>query len=111
MSEIGQLDQRITLQRYTETPDGIGGVTRAWADLAQTPSVWAKVTPRLGSESMDQGRMNASSMATFTIRYRADVTELDRIVWRGEAWNIRRIMRKTQRVQYYEIDAERGVAS
>lgn len=109
--QIGKLDQRITLQRFTETPDGIGGVTRTWAILASVPTVWAHVQPRLGREGLEQGRMNASLMATFTIRYRSDITELDRIVWRGETWNIRRIMRTTQRAQFLEVDAERGVAS
>ncbi|WWT39532.1 head-tail adaptor [Microcystis phage Mae-JY02] len=108
---IGQLDQRVTLQRYAETPDGGGGATRTWASLAQTPTVWAHVKPRLGSERMEEGRMNAAAFATFTIRYRDDITELDRIVWKGEAWNIRRIMRVSQRNQYLEVDAERGVAS
>ena len=107
---IGKLDQRITLQRFAETPDGIGGVTRAWADLSVTPKVWAHVKPRVGREGMESGRVNASLLATFTIRHREDVSELDRIVWKGEAWNIRRIMRVSQRQQYLEVDAERGVA-
>ena len=111
MTEIGKLDQRITFQRVTLTPDGGGGMVRAWADLTQTPKVWAHVRPRLGSEGMDQGRMNASSFATFTVRHREDISEVDRLVWKGEAWNIRRIMRVSQRQQYLEIDAERGVAS
>jgi len=107
---IGQLDQRITFQRIAATADGIGGTLETWANLTATPTVWAKVTPRIGKETIDGGRMNASAMATFTVRYRDDITELDRIQWRGEAWNIRRVMRKTQRELYIEIDAERGVS-
>lgn len=109
MSKLSGLDQRITFQRITETSDGIGGTIEAWASIATSPTVWAKVTPRIGKEAMAEGRMNATAMATFTIRYREDITELDRIQWRGEAWNIRRVMRKTQRELYIEIDAERGV--
>ncbi len=111
MSKLSDLDQRITFQRFSEAADGIGGVERAWANLTATPTVWAKVTPRIGKEAMDGGRMNASAMATFTVRYRDDITELDRLLWRGEAWNIRRVMRVTQRNLYLEIDAERGVKS
>lgn len=109
MTEIGKLDQRITLQRSADTADGIGGMTKAWADFATTPSVWSHVKPRLGREGMAEGRMSATSLATFTIRYRADVSELDRILWNGEPWNIRRVMRVSQRQQYMDIDAERGV--
>jgi len=107
---IGKLDQRVTLQRSTGTADGIGGTTQTWANITTAPTVWAKVTPRIGREAMENGRMNASAIATFTIRYRDDITELDRLQWRGEAWNIRRIMRVSQRGLYLDIDAERGVA-
>ena len=110
MTEIGQADQRVTFQRATDAADGVGGTTQTWANFAATPTVWAKVTPRVGREAMEEGRMNAALLATFTVRYRSDVTELDRIVWRGEAWNIRRIMRKSGRNLWLEIDAERGVA-
>lgn len=108
---IGQLDQRITFQRATETPDGGGGVTSVWGNITVTPTVWAKVTPRTGRETMAEGRMNAAQMATFTVRYREDIAETNRILWRGETWNIRRVLRKSQRGSWLEIDAERGVAS
>lgn len=107
---IGEADQRITFQRFAATADGIGGTTQAWANLASVPTVWAKVTPRIGNERMEDGRMNASATATFTVRYRSDITELDRLQWRGESWNIRRVMRKSGASLWLEIDAERGVA-
>lgn len=110
MSEAGQLDQRITLQHFTAAPDGIGGTVEAWVDLTLRPKIWAHVTPRVGRELAEQGRTNASQFATFTIRHRDDVSELSRILWRGEAWNIRRVIRKTPRAQYLDLDAERGVA-
>lgn len=106
---IGSLDQRITFERFSETPDGAGGVTRTWSPIAPWPTVWAHVKPRLGRESMEQGRVADTQMATFTVRHRSDLSEIDRIVWRGEPWNIRRIMRTSQRQQFIEIDAERGV--
>ena len=107
---IGEADQRITFQRFAATADGIGGTTQAWANLASVPTVWAKVTPRIGNERMEDGRINASMTATFTVRYRSDITELDRLQWRGESWNIRRVMRKSASSLWLEIDAERGVA-
>lgn len=109
MNKAGDLDQRITFQRFAGTPDGIGGMVQAWADVPTVPTVWAKVTPRLGSEGMEEGRTNATAMATFTVRYRADISETDRILWRGEPWNIRRVLRVSGRAQWIDIDAERGV--
>lgn len=110
MTRAGEADQRITFQRFAKTADGIGGLVQAWANVPQTPTVWAKVTPRLGGESMENGRVAATSVATFTVRYREDVAETDRILWRGEPWNIRRVMRRSERGQWLDIDAERGVA-
>jgi SPP1 family predicted phage head-tail adaptor len=110
MMDAGNLDQRITFQRRTETPDGGGGTTRTWANLPSTPTVWANVKAKGGRESLMEGRVNATFVVVFTIRQRSELTELDRIIWNGEAYNIRGILRQGTRVQYMQIEAERGVA-
>lgn len=102
------LDQTITLQRRTEAADGIGGITWSWSDLVSDPNPWAYVKAKAGRENMVEGRMNASYMVVFTIRNRDDLSELDRIVWNGEAYNIRGIMREGGRNMYLKIEAERG---
>ena len=108
---IGQMDQRITLQRYAETADGAGGVTQTWTDLADNPSVWASVKAKAGREAMDAGRVNAAYVVVFTIRNRSDLSEMDRILWNGEHYNIRGILRTGGRDLRLAIEAERGVAS
>lgn len=106
----GKLDQRIDFQRLIATADGIGGTTQAWAALDENPSVWAKVMARPGREVMVGGRMTAQMPITFTIYNRDDVTELDRIVWNGENYQIRNILRMGSRKLFLEIDAERGAS-
>ncbi|MFP1646116.1 phage head closure protein [Pontitalea aquivivens] len=106
----GKLDQRITFQRYSETPDGGGGVTRAWADLAALPTVWAHVKARAGREAVTEGRMAASFSVFFTIYHRDDITERDRIIWGGTPYNIRGILREGSGQRLLVIEAERGVA-
>jgi len=108
---IGKMDQRITLQRATETPDGLGGSVRGWANLATNPSPWAAVTAKAGRESMTEGRMSATYIVLFTIYNRDDLSEVDRIVWGGEAYNIRNIRREGGRKLHLVIEAERGVLS
>ena len=108
--QIGKLDQRITFERLTASPDGIGGTTQTWASLSVNPSVWAAVKARPGREGMVGGRMTAQTPTTFTIYWRDDVTELDRITWGGEAYQIRNVLRQGGRKLYLEIDAERGAA-
>lgn len=107
---IGKLDQRITMQRKTATADGAGGVTEAWANLATNPRPWAEVIAKAGRETMVENRMAATFVTTFTIHNRTDLTELDRIVWGGENYNIRGIRRQGARELFLIIEAERGVA-
>lgn len=106
----GNLDQRITLQTVTRTSDGIGGYTSSWRNIAPAPMVWASVRPASAREALASDRMSASGLSVFTIRNRADLNEVDRIVWRGDAYNIRAIRRRGGRELYLEIEAERGVA-
>ena len=106
----GKLDQRITLQAFAEVSDGGGGVTKTWADLATTPTVWANVTAGSGREAFLEDRTTATAMVMFTIRNRSDLDERGRIVWGGENFNIREIKREGTRAMYLRIMAERGVA-
>lgn len=106
-SPIGKLDQRITLQAQTATPDGIGGVTQGWVTIG---TVWARAGAVRASEAMAEGRMNAEAQVRFTIRARGDLTERHRIIWRGVAYNIRGIPLPQTRALYMDVIADRGVA-
>ena len=106
---IGRMDQRITLQRLVKTPDGAGGYTESWANLPANPCPWAKVTAKSGRESMVEGRIAAQFTVLFEIYNRDDVTETDRILWQGAAYNIRGIRREGGRALRLVIEAERGV--
>jgi len=107
MYHPGEMNERIQIIRETRTSDGAGGQTLSLTTLA---SVWAHVRPRSGREMERFDRVNASAMYLFVIRYRTDVEESDRILWKGEYYNIRYIAQGTGRALYLEIDAERGVA-
>jgi len=109
MARAGKLDQRITLQTFTEADDGIGGKTKAWANLASVPAVWAKVSHKGGLEVLSEGRTNATSKTIFTIRNRTDLDERMRVVWGSENYDVRNINRMGGRALYLDIEAERGV--
>lgn len=105
---VGDLDQRVTIQRATQTTGSMGDVSKTWATLA---TVWANVKSATGRERLADDRTMATQMTRFRIRYRADVTEADRIVWKGETFNIRAISDQSQRLLYMDIQAERGVGN
>lgn len=106
----GQLDQQITFQRVTETDDGAGGKSEAWADFTTDATVWADPVPMGGKEGIQDGAFNASGNYVFIVRNRQDVSERDRIVWDGVPYNIRNVKRRGGRELYLSIEAERGVA-
>lgn len=103
----GELDQRVIIVRETQVGDGQGGHTVTTATVA---TVWAKVVAKSGREREHSDRLNAESMYLFVIRWRSDVREADRLLWRGQEYNIRAIAQDGGRKLYLEIDAERGVA-
>lgn len=110
MVNTGELDQRITFQTKANTPDGAGGSTTAWGDVSETPTVWAQALPLMGREITQEGGDAATAQYKFTFRYRTDISEVDRIVWNGSNYNIRRIERTSQRELMTVAIAERGVA-
>ena len=105
------MDQRITLQRQVEASDGGGGLVRTWADVSNNACPWANVRAKAGKEGLDEGRTNATYVVVFTIYNRTDLSEKDRIIWNGETYNIRGILRMGDRKLYLQIEAERGVAN
>jgi len=106
------LDQRITFRRRVKTPDGIGGETESWQPLPCRPCVWAQIKPRfgVGRESLDEGRLNASQRVTFLVRARDDIDETMQLQWRGQDWNIQRVVKASTRLGFTEIDASSGLA-
>jgi len=107
MTGAGDMDQPIVIERQYAASDGAGG-QKVWWDKAY--DVWARVQARVAREGQAEGRVNATLMADFTIYTIGDLTEKDRIVWNGETWNIRGILRSGNPLTVM-VQAERGVAS
>lgn len=106
----GELDQRITFQKRSSVPDGMGGSTTTWVNVGTLDTVWAHVRAKSGREVTEFDRVNAQASQLFVIRKRNDILESYRILWDGEAFNIRHIPKPKTRAMYMEIEAERGVA-
>lgn len=104
----GELDQLITFERQSITPDGLGGGDLSWTLLGQ---VWAHVRPRSGREITDFERVNDHAVYLFVIRWPIDIREDDRILWEGDYYNIRALKSPKTRNLYCEIEAERGAGT
>ncbi len=83
MTDIGNMDRRITLQSPTESRDAIyNQLVYGWTDVA---TVWAGLgSPALNrsSETEEGDKITQTRMMVFYIRYSTDVSGI------GEKWRV-----------------------
>lgn len=103
--QAGALDQRITLQALVPSVDSIGQPVQTWATAA---TVWASVRVLSGLTSIKSGADTATTKASFRLRTRSGITTANRILWRGEAWQIDAVL-IPPRADYMDIIAVRVV--
>ena len=106
----GDLDERVTIRRSVKTPDGYGGNTETWVDVATR---WAKVLPLSGRERDMAEQTESPRNYRITLRrdsVTAAINEANIMVWRGSQMNIRFIADAGPRPLYLTFDCELGVA-
>jgi SPP1 family predicted phage head-tail adaptor len=81
----GQLRRKITIQQAGTTSDGMGGYTKSWTDILTTWSAWRA---KSGSEGIAVNQQNPSQLYEVTIRYRAGIVPLMRLVDKGITPNV-----------------------
>lgn len=107
----GARDQRVTVERLVDTPDDGGGVTSAWTPVGQ---LWVAAKWVGGGEQPARGAVREVVKYRFTGDAGSveslDISAKDRIVWRGEQYNIRERPRRQATSREIEIYAETGVS-
>lgn len=86
--DASAMDRRIDLAHRTlATPNVQGERIASWG----TPyaSVWAQKIEVSAREYFSAGAMLAEMTTRFRIRWRADVVPTDRVIFEGDAYNIR----------------------
>lgn len=105
----GDLNQPITFEQPSHTPDGYGGTVLTWTQVGNR--TFASIRPINGAapETERQGTLRASSTYSLKLLRRRDIDETMRIRWDGEILNIRNINRGATRELTMTIIAEGGV--
>ena len=85
----GQLDQRVTIERFTSEPDDWGQPIPSWAPLA---TVWAAVEPLVGREYITAQAMQSEVTARIRMRWRPGVTSQDRVMHGATAYGIESVI-------------------
>lgn len=104
----GMLREPITIQRQLSVSDGMGGQSIQWIDLFTTR---AHVKPISGREAVQAMRLQDSITHRIMMRYRADLTALDRIIMRGQPLQIRAIINVEMKNRWLELACDQGVAT
>jgi SPP1 family predicted phage head-tail adaptor len=90
--KAGDLRDRVTIQQQNRSSNGQGGYTVAWADVSDTPEVWANVIGLTGDEAIEAAVERSSNRWRVTIRARTDVTGAHRLVWNGINLDVKSVM-------------------
>ena len=111
LPDAGALNERITIERNNQTPDGAGGFTTAWGALggAVDGKRWAQVLPTGGRETLLNEALQGVQGFKVTIRYDRTIRADDRIDWRGTLMNIRSAADPDGRKVWTVIFADAGV--
>lgn len=100
-TKVGRLNQRITIQTATLTPDGQGGNTEGWAD---TVTIWAEALPKGSSRLIDRQQMVITADVTFRIRQEHSPSKNQRITYEGRILTVHGIRDWEQDREFIFID-------
>ncbi len=101
IKQSGQLDRRITIQKFTSSTDTFGQKNKTFLTLA---SVWAKVHERSGVENEQSDQIIAVKKVDFIIRHRSDLNEQMRIEYNGKTYEIEAIIDHDARDSFQRIE-------
>lgn len=106
---LAQLNRRIEIQSKQPTgeTDAMGGIISDWVTVA---SPWCNLTPMTGREQYRADKLNATGMTRVIMRYRTDINESMKVLYRGTEYQIRSIIDIEERRQWLELMIEKGVS-
>lgn len=102
-----QLNRKVELQELVKTPTNTGGFTESWVKVAD---LWAKIKNTSGSELLHADQLGAVAFSNFTIRYRSNINEVMRLIYRGTEYQVRHIDNVEEADLWMIVKAERGVS-
>jgi len=108
IADEDMLWQSVTFQNATKTPDGGGGFSEVWEDVA---TVQAGIAAVSGQERMASMRIEAISKWRLWCKPVAGITEESRVMIDGQAYNINFVNDVEKRGVWTVLDLSGGVAT
>lgn len=106
--QAGKLRHRITLQKPVKTQSPTtGAVINAWADVA---NLWADVVDLSARDFVAAQATQSEVTSRITVRYRDDITDKHRILFRGRIYNIHGVLADDKSgLEYLTLPCSQGV--
>lgn len=104
--QAGKLRHAVNIEVVTETPDGMGGITKSWATWK---SVRAAIWPISGKELIEAQKLEAKLTHRIRIRYLSGLTPKHRIKLGSRIFKIHSVINFNERNREIEIMAEEEV--
>ena len=102
-----KLNRKVELYRLEKTATPTGGFTQSWVKVAD---LWAHIKNMSGTELVRADQLGATSYSDFTIRYRQNIDEMMKFVYRGADYQIRHINNLEEMDRWLVVKAEKGVS-
>lgn len=106
---IGKMNKRITIQKFTVTQNDNGFDVEEWADYK---TIWASANNLFGKEFYAAKAVQAEKTVEFTVRYGKYLENIDtknyRIAWNGRFYNITFIDNIQYKNTFVKIKAMEG---
>jgi SPP1 family predicted phage head-tail adaptor len=103
VTDPGSLNTRLVIEAPVETPDGAGGVARAYEDQA---TVWAAVVPLSAAPAIEAGRAEAAVTHRVVIRRGPELTTQHRLRANTRVFRILAFRDSDARGRFVEISAQ-----
>jgi SPP1 family predicted phage head-tail adaptor len=105
---LGQLRKRITIQSETSTPDGAGGYTLGWTNVA---TAWGEITPITGNEPYVAAHLEGHVTHHVQMRFQSGITTDMLMTYNSRLFKIRAVLNTDERNQWMELLVEEGCAT
>ena len=100
----GELDQRVTLERFGEYKDASGAWTEGWETVG---TFWAAVLPLTGKEIIAADAVTAITDVRVILRYQPGITAADRLTHRGKTLEIKAVIERASQRRVLELLCKR----
>ena len=85
MKGAGERNRLVTIERYSDSEDGAGGIVREWVPLRRA---WVNATPVAGKEALVAGTLRSEQPWRIEMLFTRDLTVKDRINMNGQPYTI-----------------------